>query len=82
MMMMHGWSGPLGWLAMALGVVVHIAFAVMVVLAAVWLFRSLFRGAERYGGERRAEAILRQRYAKGELTLEEYRQMKSDLASL
>ncbi len=82
MMMMHGFDGPLGWLAMALGVVVHIAFAVMVVLAAIWLFRSLFRGAEEYSGDRQAEIILKHRYARGEITSEDYERMKKELASL
>lgn len=82
MMMMYGLNGPLSWLAMALGIVVHLAFAAMVVLAAIWLFRSLFSGASRYSGERRAEIILKQRYAKGELSLDEYSRMKKELASL
>ncbi len=82
MMMMHGFDGPLGWLAMILGMVVHIAFAVMVVLAAVWLFRSLFRGAEQYSGDRKAEAILKQRYASGEISVEDYQRMKKELTSI
>lgn len=82
MMTMHGFDGPLGWLAMILGVVVHIAFAVMVVLAAIWLFRSLFHGAEQYSGERKAEAILKRRYASGEISPEDYQRMKKELASL
>lgn len=81
MMMMHGFDDPLGWLALILGTVIHIAFAVTVVLAAVWLFKSLFRGADDYSGERRAEIILKQRYAKGEISLEDYRRMKEELAS-
>lgn len=59
MMMMYGWSGPLSWLPMVLGVVVHVAFAAMMVLAVIWLFRSLFTGAEQYTGERRAEVSAR-----------------------
>ncbi|MDR7868848.1 MAG: SHOCT domain-containing protein [Sporomusaceae bacterium] len=82
MMMMYGFDGPLGWLPMVLGMVIHIAFAVMVVLAAIWLFRSLFRGAEQYSGERKAEIILKQRYAKGEISLEDYQRMKKELASI
>lgn len=81
-MMMHGFDGPLGWLPMVLGMVIHIAFAVMVVLAAIWLFRSLFCGAERYSGERKAEIILKQRYAKGEISVEDYQRMKKELASI
>lgn len=81
-MMMYGFDGPLGWLPMVLGMVIHIAFAVMVVLAAIWLFRSLFRGAEQYSGERKAEMILKQRYAKSELSIEDYHRMKKELASI
>lgn len=81
-MMMYGGDSAFGWLAMALGAVVHIAFAVMVVLAAVWLFRSLFSGASQYSGERKAEIILKQRYAKGELSAEDYQRMKKELASM
>lgn len=82
MMMMYGWDGPLGWLAMFLGIVVHVAFAAMVVLAAVWLFRSLFSGASQYSGERKAEIILKQRYAKGELSIDDYQRMKKELSSM
>ncbi len=82
MMMMYGIEGPLGWLAVVLGIVVHIAFAVMVVLAAVWLFRSLFRGAEQYSGDRKAETILKQRYARGEISIDDYQRMKKELASI
>ena len=81
MMMMYGWDGPLGWLAMILGMVVHVAFAAMVVLAAVWLFRSLFGGAGRYSGSRRADMILKQRYAKGELSSDDYQRMKKELSA-
>ena len=82
MMMMYGFDGPIGWLAMILGVVIHIAFSVMVVLATIWLFRSLFRGAEQYSGDRKAEIILKQRYAKGEISIEDYQRMKKELASI
>jgi putative membrane protein len=82
MMMMYGWNGPLSWLPIALGVVVHVAFAAMMILAVIWLFRSLFSGATQYTGERKAELILKQRYAKGELSVDEYQRMKKELVSL
>lgn len=81
-MMMYGFDGPLGWLPMVLGMVIHVAFAVMVVLAAIWLFRSLFRGAEQYSGDRKAEVILKQRYASGEISVEDYQRLKKELASI
>ncbi|HMM22729.1 MAG TPA: SHOCT domain-containing protein [Selenomonadales bacterium] len=77
-MMMYGLGGTFGWFGMIVGMVIHLAFAVMVVLAAIWLYRSLFRKSPAETPE--AEAILKQRYATGELTLEEFREMKRHLA--
>lgn len=44
-----------GWIAAILGIVIHAAFAVMIVMAAIWLFRALFSGAEQIAGSRKAE---------------------------
>lgn len=84
MMMMYGYGGgsALGWIAMILGIVVHVAFAAMVVLAAIWLFRTLFRSGEAISGSHKADVILKQRYAKGEITFDEYQKMKQDLATM
>lgn len=84
MMMMYGYGGgsALGWIAMILGIVIHVAFAAMVVLATVWLFRALFRSGETISGSHKADVILKQRYAKGEITFDEYQRMKQDLASM
>lgn len=83
MMMMYGFGGsPWGWLAMLLGIVIHVAFAAMVVFATMWLFRALFRSGEELSGSSKAEIILKQRYAKGEISLDEYHRMKQDLASM
>ena len=84
MMMMYGYGGgsALGWIAMILGIVIHLAFAAMVVLATIWLFRALFRSGEAISGSHKADVILKQRYAKGEITLEDYQRMKQDLASM
>ena len=36
-MMSFGYHGFWGWLRMGLGIVIHVAFAAMVVLSAIWL---------------------------------------------
>lgn len=77
-MMMYGIGGAFGWFGMILGIVVHFAFAVMVVLAAVWLYRVLFKKDSAETQD--AEMVLKQRYAKGELSLEEFQTMKRHLA--
>lgn len=77
--MMHGFGFGFG------GFVVMILFWVLLILGVVWLIRSLFSGG-RYpslqGSDREesAKEILDRRYARGELSREEYEVMKQDLA--
>ena len=79
MMMGYGFDGPLGWLGMGIGMVVHLAFVGLIVLATIWLFRAVFPG-KRDGNNPASLEIIRQRYAKGELSRDEYQQLKQDLA--
>ena len=80
MMMGYGFSGPFGWLGMGLGIIVHLAFTALVIMAAVWLFKALFRSGSQNEPRTDALEILKQRYAKGEITTDEYRHMKKELA--
>lgn len=79
MMMGYGFGGPLGWLGMGFGVIIHLAFAALMIMAAIWMFKAVFHGG--HGTERQAGAleILQQRYAKGDITSEEYHHMKKEL---
>lgn len=79
MMMGYGFSGPFGWLGMGLGMLVHLAFTALIIMAAVWLFKALFRGGITNGVRTDAMEILKQRYAKGEITTDEYQRMKKEL---
>ncbi len=78
MMMGYGLGGALGWLGMVIGMVVHLAFIGLIVLATIWMFRAVFPG-KRDSNTPASTEILRQRYAKGELSRDEYRQLKQDL---
>jgi len=80
LMMGYGFSGPFGWLGMGLGIIVHLAFTALVIMAAVWLFKALFRSGSQNEPRTDALEILKQRYAKGEITTDEYRHMKKELA--
>ncbi len=81
---MHGaWGmmGPFGW-------IVSLLLLVLVVLGIVWLWRALERGrgpedgaGVRPGIRREPLDIARERYAKGEISREEYEQIKRDLGS-
>jgi putative membrane protein len=78
MMMGYGFEGPLGWLGIGIGMIVHLAFVVVIILAAVWMFKAVFPGKSSNGSPGSVE-ILKQRYAKGEINSEEYRRMQHEL---
>ena len=42
------YSGPVSWLAMGFGIITHLAFTAVLVLTAIWLFKTVFR--KRDGG--------------------------------
>lgn len=79
MMMGYGFGGPLGWLGIGLGMIIHLAFAALIILAVIWLFKAAFRNEHQSVRQPGAVEILKQRYAKGEITSEEYQYMKKAL---
>ncbi|WP_312198587.1 SHOCT domain-containing protein [Anaerospora hongkongensis] len=79
MMMGAGYGSSLGWLGMGLGMIMHLAFAVGTILAVIWLFKAVFPSGTRTGEQPAALELVKERYAKGEITAEEYRRIKQDL---
>lgn len=79
MMMGYGYGSSMGWLGMGFGIVIHLAFAALIIMAAIWMFKAVFRGGCRGEKPTGAIEILKQRYAKGEITNEEYQSMKKEL---
>lgn len=77
--MMGGWG--MGWL----GMIFMMAFWILVIVGLVFLIKWLIqstRGAKEVGhGTSRALEILKERYARGEITKEEFEQMKKDIFS-
>jgi putative membrane protein len=84
MMGWHGWGMGGGWFGMVL-------FWILAILAIVWLARALGLGRlwrDRDDGhppqaptEDRALAVLRERYARGEIDAEEFERRKRDLVA-
>ena len=64
---------------MMIGMITHLAFAAMIIMAAIWMFKTVVRGGKEVQGQTGALEILKQRYAKGEITTEEYQNMKKEL---
>ena len=76
---MMGYGGGLGWIGMGLGVILHLAFTALILMSVFWLFKSVTGRVDRTGGQPNALEILKQRYAKGEITKEEYQIIKQEL---
>jgi putative membrane protein len=82
-MMFNGWCnfgqwGLYGWI----GLVVNLVFWIGLILLVIWIVRKLFAGSNSVqagAGLGSARAILDERYARGELTREQYAQMKADI---
>ena len=70
--------GTMGWGWIGLGMVHMLLFWVLVILGIVVLVRWLASGQASGTGNRALE-ILKERYAKGELTREQYEQMRKEL---
>ena len=82
-MWMHNYGfGGFGGIGMIFVGLIWLAILVGIVLLVVWLVRQ-FSHSGYHGGHRADDAmeILRQRYARGEITREQFEQMKKDLSS-
>jgi putative membrane protein len=85
-MMWHGWDMGFGWGGWLIGGLVMLLFWGGVIALAFFAIRALMRSgggpAERESQPRSGESaldILQKRYARGEITQEEYLEMKRDL---
>ena len=71
----------MGWGWIGLGVAHMALFWILVILGIVVLAKWLGGGPAGGGGASRALDILKERYAKGELTREQFEQMKRELGN-
>ena len=85
--MMWGWpnmmggffGGGMGCISMILGFIFFILIIVGIILLIVWLVKRLTHsGIEDKTGSKALE-VLKERYAKGEITKDQYESMKKDL---
>ncbi len=79
MMMGYGFNGFSSWLGMGFGIISHLAFTALIIMAAIWMYKTVFRGECRSDRGTDAMEILKQRYAKGEITSDEYQRIKKEL---
>jgi len=77
--MMMGYGNSMGWLGMGFGMIINLAFAALIIMAVMWLFKEVFRGGHRQEKSTGVLEILKERYARGEITSEEYQHLKNEL---
>jgi putative membrane protein len=76
---MMGYGGGMmgsGW--GYIGIIFTILFWAAIILVIVWLYKQI-RGTEPAASSKSALDILKERYAKGEITKEEFGEMKKEL---
>ena len=85
--MMWGWpnmmgsffGGGIGWIGIILSFIFFILIIIGIILLIVWLVkRTTHPGIEDKKGSKALE-VLKERYAKGEITKEQYENIKKDL---
>lgn len=78
-----GSMGTWGWIGMILQLVFWVVLLVGIVSLVIWAARSIGRSAALprvASGQPSAKEILQDRYARGEITREQYQQMLNDLS--
>lgn len=78
-MMGYGYGSSMAWLGMGLGMILHLAFTALIIMAVIWMFKTVFRGGCRAHSQTGALDILKGRYARGEITSEEYHCIRKEL---
>lgn len=84
----NGFGGGFGWIGALFGGLITLFFLGLLVLLAIWAIRALGRSQGRELGtfnspasrpDDRALAVLKERYARGEITKDQFDQMRRDL---
>lgn len=70
-------GGEFSWLGMGLGIIIQFGLAALVILGAISLYKSTFGNTK--SSHSTDMEILRQRYAKGELSSEDFQRMKNEI---
>jgi putative membrane protein len=77
--MMGGFGGGISWVGMILGFIFFILIIVGIVLLIVWLVKRTTHSGIEVKTESKALEVLKERYAKGEITKDQYESIKKDL---
>lgn len=80
MQWMGNWGNCLGNYGVTGGIIMFIIW-IVVIIAAIWIIKELVGKRDNSGsiGSKSALDILKERYARGEITKEQYERMKKDI---
>ena len=81
-MMMGYWYGGLGWIGMLINLVISVVLIIGVIFLVIWIVKRLSNNnSEREFNNTTLSAvdIAKERYAKGEITREEFQKLLVDL---
>jgi len=76
--MMWDWSG-FSWLFMSIGIIWMIVFWGAIIWLIVWSIKRLSQSGRTNDSSKTPYEILKERYARGEITREQFEQMKKDM---
>ncbi len=83
-MMMGYWYGGLGWIGMVINLVILVALIIGLVFLVIWIVKRSGNnnpGQMLNNAAQPAVEIAKERYAKGEITREEYQKLLVDLGT-
>ncbi len=82
-MMMGNWLGGFGWIGLVINLVISIALIIGVVFLVIWIVKRLSNnsGRELNNTTTSAIEIVKERYAKGKITREEFQRLLVDLGT-
>jgi putative membrane protein len=82
--MMRYWNqnwlcGPGSFFHGPLGMLINLAFWLLIIVLAVWLFQTIIRKKNTTEGSLGPQEVLKHRYAAGKINREEFERMKKEL---
>ena len=83
-MMMGYWYGGLGWIGMLINLVISVVLIIGVIFLVIWIVKRLSNNnSEREFNNTTLSAVdsAKERYAKGEITREEFQKLLVDLGT-
>ena len=83
-MMMGFWYGGLGWIGMVINLIISVALIIGLVFLVIWIVKRLSNnnsGRMLNNAAPSAVEIAKERYAKGEITREEFQKLITDLGT-